>query len=196
MAQKEQSGKTPQIAGLESALNRAKNGPESWNPPYCGDLDIRIAADGTWYYLKTPIGRKALVKLFSSVLRREDDGRYYLVTPVEKIGITVDDAPLFAVEMQVLGEGRRQILRFRTLTDDWSEAGPAHPLRFASGVEGALRPYVHVRHGLEALVARSVYYDLAELAVEEEVDGRKLFGLWSSGQFFAMARADEIAAFR
>ena len=182
------------IGAIEVSLRQSRGGPESWNPPYCGELDMRIAADGTWFYLGTPIGRRPLVKLFSSVLRREVDDRYYLVTPVEKIGIRVDDAPLFAVEMVVEGEGRDQMLRFRTLTEDWVEVGPDHRLRFESEGEGVLRPYVHVRHRLEALIARAVYYDLVALGSEVEIDGVAMFGVWSSGQFFAMAQAVEIPA--
>lgn len=182
-----------QLGSIEGSLRRARGGPESWNPPFCGDLDLRIAVDGSWYYLGTPIGRKALVKLFSSVLRREEDGRFYLVTPVEKVGIVVDDAPLLAIEMVIEGEGRDQNLRFRTLTDDWTMAGGDHPLRFARQADGSLRPYVHVRQRLEALIARSVFYDLVALGCEEEVDGCAMFGVWSTGRFFAMARADEVA---
>lgn len=182
------------LGGLEGQVRKGRGGPETWNPPFCGDLDMRIASDGTWYYLGTPIGRRPLVKLFSSVLRHDEDGRYYLVTPVEKVGITVDDAPLHAVEMVVEGAGREQLLRFRTMTDDFAEAGSAHPLRFQRGADGALRPYVHVRHRLEALIVRAVYYDLVELGSEALIDGRMMFGVWSGGQFFAMAPVDEIAA--
>jgi hypothetical protein len=170
------------LGGLEGAVKRARGGPETWNPPFCGDLDIRIAADGTWFYMGSPIGRKPLVKLFSSVLRREGD-KHFLVTPVEKIGITVDEAPFLAVEMRVAGEGEAQRLAFRTNVDDWVEAGPAHGLRFVPDARGAPRPYLDVRRGLEALVARAVYYDLVALGVER--DG--VFGVWSGGAFFPIA---------
>jgi hypothetical protein len=180
----------PGLAGLEGAVKAGRGGPESWNPPYCGDLDIRIAADGTWSYLGSPIGRKPLVKLFSSVLRREADGRYYLVTPVEKIGIRVDDAPFLAVEMRGSGEGETRELAFRTQVDDWTAAGPEHPLRFVRDAHGAPRPYVHVRGRLEALIARPVYYDLVALGEERDVAGTRMFGVASRGAFFPIERAD------
>src|SRR6266850_1340558 len=125
------------LEGLTAAVRDAANaGPAKglppvhlWNPPFCGDLDMRIAVDGTWFYLKTPIGRPALVKLFASVLKREE-GKYFLVTPVEKVGITVDDAPFLAVEMKVDGEADGRVLSFRTNVDDWVACGPDHVLRF------------------------------------------------------------------
>ncbi len=180
------------IAALEaaarSATARGLPPVERWNPPYCGDLDIRIAADATWFYMGTPIGRKPLVKLFSSVLRRDADGRHYLVTPVEKIGITVDDAPFLAVEMAVEGEGRSQRIAFRTNADDVVSVDAEHPLRFLQeeGTDG-LKPYVRVRGGLDALVARSVTYDLVALAVEEAMAEGPALGVWSAGQFFVIA---------
>jgi len=167
-----------------------------WNPPFCGDLDMRIAADGTWFYLKTPIGRPALVKLFASVLWREGD-KYFLKTPVEKVGITVDDAPFTAVEMKAEGEGAGRALSFRTNVDEWVTAGPDHALRFAPEEEtGGLKPYLHVRRDLWALVTRALFYDLVELGEERDVSGRRMFGVASGGEFYAMAPADELKGLR
>ncbi len=179
---------TNRIGGLEALLKaQSGKGPapvEKWNPPYCGDIGMRVRADGVWLYQNSPIGRIALVKLFASVLRKDDDGKHYLVTPVEKIDIAVDDAPFLAVEMQIAGSGRDQTLTFRTNVDDIVEVGPGHPLRFeVEAGSGGLKPYVLVRGRLEALVTRALYYDLVELAREEP--GRGL-GLWSSGVFFPM----------
>jgi len=164
-----------------------------WNPPFCGDLDIRIARDGTWFYLGTPIGRPALVRLFSTILKREDD-RYFLVTPVEKVGIRVDDAPFLAVEMRREGEGRDQVLHFRTNVDDWVTCDAAHALRFEPAAAGGLAPYLHVRAGLWAKVTRALYYDLVDLGVEARVDDAPRFGVTSSGTFFAMADAEAARA--
>jgi len=166
-----------------------------WNPPFCGDLDMRIASDGTWYYLKTPIGRPAMVKLFASVLKREAD-KYFLVTPVEKCGITVDDAPFMAVEMRVDdGDGGR-VLNFRTNVDDWVACGPGHALRFETEpVTGGLKPYLHVRRELWAKVTRALFYDLVELGEERDVDGEAMFGVVSGGDFFAMAPAEALREF-
>ena len=167
-----------------------------WNPPFCGDLDMRIAADGTWFYLKTPIGRHALVKLFSSVLKREGE-KYFLVTPVEKVGITVDDAPFTAVEMKQDGEGAARTLSFRTNVDDWVTAGKDHALRFEPEPEtGGLKPYLHVRRDLWALVTRALFYDLVELGEDRDVDGRRMFGVASGGEFYAMVPADELKGLR
>jgi len=163
-----------------------------WNPPFCGDLDMRIAADGTWYYLKTPIGRHALVKLFASVLKREDDN-YFLVTPVEKCGIVVEDAPFLAVELNVERGERGQVLRFRTNVDDWVACGPGHALRFEpEDGTGGLKPYLHVRRDLWAKVTRALFYDLVELGEEREVSGELMFGVASDGEFFAMAPAESL----
>lgn len=163
-----------------------------WNPPFCGDLDMRIAADGTWFYMKTPIGRPALVKLFASVLKREGD-RYFLVTPVEKCGITVDDVPFLAVELRLDAPGPGQTLHFRTNVDDWVACGREHALRFTPEAgTGGLRPYLHVRADLWARVKRALFFDLVELGEEREVDGVPMFGVVSGGEFFAMAPAGEI----
>ncbi len=158
---------------------------EHWNPQHCGDSDMRIARDGTWYHQGSPIGRPAMVRLFSTILRREPDGRYVLVTPVEKLDIAVEDAPFVAVEMKAEGEGRAARLAFRLNTGDLVTAGADHPLRFAVGEDGP-RPYLHVRGGLEALVARAVYYDLAERAL---ADGAETLGVWSDGAFFPLDAA-------
>lgn len=181
------------IAGI--AREASRRGPPPvhlWNPPFCGDLDMRIAADGTWFYLKTPIGRAALVKLFASVLKREGD-RYFLVTPVEKCGIVVEDAPFLAVELAVERDDRGQLLRFRTNVDDWVACGRDHTLRFEPEPEtGGLKPYLHVRRGLWAKVTRALFYDLVELGEERDIGGRRMFGVVSSGEFFAMAPADSL----
>jgi len=166
-----------------------------WNPPFCGDLDMRIAADGTWFYLGTPIGRLPLVKLFSSVLKREND-RYFLVTPVEKCGIVVDDAPFLAVEMQAEQGAQGQVLHFRTNVDDWVACGPEHGLSFVTDpATQGLKPYLHVRRDLWAKVARAVFYDLVELGEERMIDGTPMFGVASMGTFFAMAPADSLKEF-
>src|ERR1700722_5544853 len=162
-----------------------------WNPPFCGDLDIRIAGDGTWFYLGTPIGRPALVRLFSTILKRED-GKHFLVTPVEKVGIRVDDAPFLAVEMRKEGEGEGRLLRFRTNVDDWVDCDAAHGLRFKAAADGGLTPYLHVRADLWAKVTRAIYYDLVDIGEERVVDGRAMFGIASGGAFFAMADAEQM----
>ncbi|MDE2060827.1 MAG: DUF1285 domain-containing protein [Bradyrhizobium sp.] len=162
-----------------------------WNPPFCGDLDMRIAADGTWYYMGTPIGRPALVRLFSTILKREE-GKYFLVTPVEKVGIRVDDAPFLAVEMIKEPGEQGDCLRFRTNVDDWVVCDSAHPLRFEASAEGGLTPYLHVRADLWAKVTRALYYDLVDIGEARMVDGREMFGVASAGAFFAMADAEEV----
>ena len=165
---------------------------ERWNPPFCGDLDMRIGTDGTWYYLKTPIGRPALVKLFASVLKREGE-KYFLVTPVEKCGITVDDAPFLAVELKAEETSAGRVLNFRTNVDDWVACGPEHPLRFEPEAgTGGLKPYLHVRRDLWAKVTRALFFDLVELGEEREVEGQAMFGVTSMGAFFAMAPADQV----
>jgi uncharacterized protein len=162
-----------------------------WNPPFCGDLDMRIAGDGTWFYLGTPIGRPALVRLFSTILKRED-GKHFLVTPVEKVGIRVDDAPFLAVEMQTESDGGGPVLRFRTNVDDWVTCDATHRLRFEAAADGGLTPYLHVRADLWAKVTRALYYDVVDMGEERVVDGRAMFGVVSSGEFFAMADAEQV----
>ncbi len=164
-----------------------------WNPEFCGDLNMRIAVDGTWYYEGTPIGRKRLVKLFSRILRHDEDGKYYLVTPVAKVGLGVEDAPFLGVEMRIQGEGADQVLQFRTNVDDWVKVDRDHPLRFeVDPVSDGLKPYVLVRARLEALISRAVYYDLAALGCENNIDNEVWFGVWSCGVFFKMALANDL----
>jgi hypothetical protein len=161
-----------------------------WNPPFCGDLDMRIARDGTWYYQGTPIGRAAMVRLFSTVIRRDGED-YFLVTPVEKVGIQVEDAPFIAVRLEVSGQGREQRLRFITNVEDEVEAGEEHPLRVITDPQTQEpAPYVHVRANLEALIHRNVFYELVELAVPGEVDGQSWLGVWSGGVFFPIGRTE------
>lgn len=188
--------------GLDGIVGEAqregRKGPPPvhlWNPPFCGDIDMRIATDGAWFYMKTPIGRPALVKLFASVLKREAD-KYFLVTPVEKVGIAVDDAPFLAVEMQTDESVGVRVLNFRTNVDDWVECGPDHALRFdaEAGTDG-LKPYLHVRRDLWAKLTRPLFYDLVALGEERDVEGRRMFGVASKDAFFAMAPADTLREF-
>jgi hypothetical protein len=161
--------------------------PERQNIPPIGDLNMRIARDGTWYYRGTPIRRMPLVKLFSTVLRREDDGTYWLVTPVERGRIEVEDVPFLAVELVAEGIGENAVLRFRTNLDHWFEAGADHPLRVAHDREtGEPSPYILVRDRLEARLSRSVYYHLVDLAVLARQDGTERLGIWSNGRFFPL----------
>ena len=164
---------------------------ERWNPPFCGDLDMRIAADGTWFYLGTPIGRPALVRLFSSVLKREGD-EHFLVTPVEKVRIQVEDAPLQAVEMQVDGEGDERMIALRTQVDDLLCVGPEHALRFERAAKDGLKPYVHVRRGLWARLTRTLTYDLLAQGEVREVEGEAMFGIAAARQFYPALPASEI----
>ncbi len=180
-------------AAARSAARRGPPPVHLWNPPFCGDLDMRIARDGTWFYLGTPIGRAPLVRLFSSILKREGD-RYFLVTPVEKVGITVDDAPFVAVDFTAEGAGRDQRLTFETHVGDIVAAGPEHPIRVVRDPEtGEPAPYLMVRRGLEALIDRKSFYRLVEIGVEEPADGEAQFGLWSEGAFFPIIPAAELA---
>jgi hypothetical protein len=179
------------LQGLKEAAKTGKGLPpvHLWNPPFCGDIDMRIARDGTWFYMNSPIGRKPLMKLFASVLRHDEDGKYYLVTPVEKCGIAVEDAPFMAIRMSVEGRGKDQTINFETNTDDEVTVDEAHPLRFETeeGTDG-LKPYVLVRARLEALVSRALFYDLVARGTVEN----GWFGVWSSGRFFPMQKAKEI----
>ena len=183
------------LAKAVAAATKGKRGPAPvhlWDPPYCGDLDIRIARDGTWWYLGTPIGRKELVQLFASVLKLED-GRYYLVTPVEKIGISIDDAPFVAVDFEVADPGPAQTITFETNVGENSVAGPDNPIRVERDPEtGEPSPYVHIRSGLEALIDRKSYYRLVEIGEHEEVDGERWFGLRSGGVFFPIIPSKEL----
>lgn len=192
---------TTDAAGLAALVARAADQTagrglppvERWNPPFCGDIDMEIRADGTWFYMGTPIGREALVRLFSTVLRKDEDGSTYLVTPVEKVGIRVEDAPFLAVEMVHGERDGEQVLTFRTNVGDVVEAGPDHPLRFVvHGESHELKPYLHVRGRLEALVSRAVMYDLVERGEVIEVDGVEMFAVRSAGKVFPVMRADEL----
>lgn len=183
---------TPSAEGIAASVRAAKSRGlppvHLWNPPFCGDLDIRIARDGTWFYLGTPIGRPELVRLFSSILKKED-GKYYLVTPVEKVGITVDDAPFVAVDFEATGTGQAQSLEFHTHVGDTATAGADHPIRVVRDPEtGEPSPYVLIRADLEALIDRKSFYRLVELGAHHE----GWFGLWSGGHFFPVIPSKEL----
>jgi hypothetical protein len=195
MTNARQGGKNG-LEGLAGTVKTAsRKGPPPvhlWNPAYCGEIDMRIAADGTWFYQGTPIGRPALVKLFASILKREGE-KYFLVTPVEKCGILVEDAPFMAVELRVDDGGARRQLCFRTNVDDCVVCGPGHPLRFdEDAATGGLKPYIHVRSDLWAKVTRAVFYDLVDLGEAREIAGIRMFGVTSAGQFYAMAPASSL----
>ena len=195
MANARQGGKDG-LEGLAGTVKTASHkGPPPvhlWDPAYCGEIDMRIAADGTWFYQGTPIGRPALVKLFASILKREGE-KYFLVTPVEKCGIVVEDAPFMAVELQVADDGARRQLCFRTNVDDWVVCGAGHPLRFEQdAATSGLKPYIHVRSDLWAKVTRAVFYDLADLGEAREIAGTRMFGVTSAGEFYAMAPASSL----
>ena len=186
--------------GLEALISRAaragKGLPpvERWNPPFCGDIDMEIRPDGTWFYMGTPIGRAPLVQLFSTVLRKDEDGNTYLVTPVERVGIRVVDAPFVAVEVNVSGQGDDRVITFRTNVGDVVEAGADHPLRFVDEAEtGGLKPYVLVRGRLEALVARPVMYELVGHGEEIDVAGTAMFAVRSRGSVFPIMPAERLA---
>jgi len=183
---------TPSATSLAESIKATKTRGlppvELWNPPFCGDIDMEIRRDGTWFYEGTPMGRVALVKLFASILIREED-KYFLVTPVEKVGIRVQDAPFIAVDFEVSGEGTTQRLTFTTNLEDITVAGPDAPLRFVRDAEtGEPSPYVRVRRNLEALIDRKSFYRLVELGVHYE----GWFGVWSGGQFFGIIPSDEL----
>ncbi len=181
----------PDLAGLSLAdvarLAQARRLPpvERWNPAHCGHSDMRIAADGTWFHQGSPIGRPEMVRLFATILRREPDGRHVLVTPVEKLDIDVDDAPFLAVELLSEGSGGDRRIAFRLNTGEPALLDAAHPLVLRDGGDGP-RPYLAVRGGMEALIARPVFYELAEIALAE---GTAPPGLWSHGAFFALEPA-------
>ncbi|HEY6833750.1 MAG TPA: DUF1285 domain-containing protein [Pseudolabrys sp.] len=183
---------------LAASLPREKGSlppVEQWNPPFCGDIDMRIAADGTWFYQNSPIGRAPMVRLFASILKREDN-KHFLVTPVEKVGLIVEDAPFLAVELAVDNGPSGQVLGFRTNVDDLVEAGPGHALRFEPEQgTGGLKPYLHVRRDLWAKVTRALFYDLVALGEERDVNGKAMFGVASNGEFFPMAEASALREF-
>ncbi len=171
----------------DAALGRALPPVEAWNPAHCGDIDIRIARDGTWFHQGTPIGRKELVRLFSTILRKDPDG-YHLVTPAEKMRIQVEDAPFMAVLMDVAGKAREQVLTFTTNVGDEMQASVGNPIRVETSENGEPAPYVHVRRGLEARIARAVFYQLADLAVPGSGAHEGFLGVWSNGAFFPLGR--------
>ncbi len=177
-----------------SAMEVTKSGlppVDDWNPPFCGDLDMRIARDGTWFYLGTPIGRAGLVKLFSSIIRKDGDD-YFLVTPVEKVGITVEDAPFVAIDFDAVGDGEDQKLRFETHVGDRFIAGPKNPIRVEYSVDGEPSPYVLVRRNLEALIDRKSFYRLVDIGAHAEHEGEDWFGVWSGGAFFPIIRGADL----
>jgi len=187
-----QKGVTPSAEGLADAARAAgtRGLPpvHLWNPDFCGDLDMRIARDGTWFYLGTPIGRAELVRLFSTILKLEG-GKYYLVTPVEKVGITVDDAPFVAVDFERRGDD----LVFETNVGDYAVAGPENPIRVVRDPKtGEPAPYVHIRAGLEALIDRKSFYRLVEIGEHADHEGARWFGLRSGGAFFPVIPSDEL----
>ncbi|MEM7067585.1 MAG: DUF1285 domain-containing protein [Pseudomonadota bacterium] len=200
MAELEDNPVAKGLSGLESLISRAGDKGRSlppvemWEPEFCGELDMIIKADGTWFYMGTPIGRHALVKLFSTVLRKDEDGKTYLVTPVEKIGITVEDAHFIIVEMNAHEQDGEQVITFRTNMDDVFEAGPDHPLEFVTVDENeGVKPYARVRGRLDGVLARPVMYELIAHGEEIEVDGRLMFSIRSNGMTFPIMPADELA---
>ncbi len=175
----------------ETAHTRKLPPVDLWNPAFCGDIDMRIAVDGTWFYMGTPIGRPALVRLFSTILRRDADGKYYLVTPVEKVGIRVDDAPFVAVRVDRTGTGASQVLQFTTNVGDTVVADAANPLRVDTrAADHEPRPYVRIRGRLEALVARSVFYELVDMAEERETSRGRELGVMSASLYFPLGLAE------
>lgn len=183
---------TPSAESLASSAQAAqgKGLPpvHLWNPPFCGDLDMRIARDGTWFYLGTPIGRHALVKLFSTIIRRDGDD-FFLVTPVEKVGITVDDAPFVAIDFNLVGDD----VEFETNVGDKVRATAENPIRVERDeATGEPSPYVLVRSNLEALIDRKSFYRLVEIGEEETIDGVEWFGVRSAGTFFPIIPAEKL----
>ncbi len=185
----------PKLSGLASAASAiAGRGPAPvhlWNPPDCGDIGLKIHRDGAWTYQNSPIGRAAMVQLFSNILRKDANG-YFLVTPIEKIAIEVEDAPFVAVEMLVDEAGGAATLRFRTNVETWVSAGAGHPLRFDTGPADGVKPYVHIRADLWALVSRAVFYDLVARGETRDIEGVAMYGVASGGEFFVIAPAARI----
>ena len=186
-----QNGVRPSAEGLAESASAASRGGlppvHLWNPPYCGELDMEIRRDGTWFYQGTPIGRPAMVRLFSTILKREDD-RIYLVTPVEKVGIRVEDAPFVAVDVEPEGDA----LVFETNVGDSVAAGPNHAIRVQMGDSGEPAPYLHVRAGLEALIDRKTFYRLVDLGHHARHEGKDWFGVTSAGTFFPIVPSSEL----
>lgn len=195
------SASVPQASSLAEIVSRAgkfaKGIPpvDLWEPAFCGDIDMEIKRDGTWFYLGSPIGRPAMVQLFSSVLRKDDNGQTYLVTPVEKLGIRVEDAHFVAVELEVAFEGKfEQVLTVRTHVGDVIEIGALHGLRFEIEPEhGGLKPYIHVRGRLEALASRPVMFQLTALGEDIEFQGRMMFAIRSGGVVFPIIESSALA---
>ena len=193
-AEKITSSSADGIASAARAASKGRGLPpvHLWDPAFCGDLDMRIARDGTWFYLGTPIGRFELVKLFSSILRKDED-KYFLVTPVEKVGITVEDAPFVAVDFTATGEGTEQGLRFETHVGDFSHASAENPIRVVRDPEsGEPAPYIHIRAGLEALIDRKSFYRLVDLGSHKNIKDQSWFGVVSSGEFFPIIPSSEL----
>lgn len=183
---------TPSPNGLAASVKATKTAGlppvHLWNPPFCGDLDIRIAKDGSWSYLGSPINRFELVKLFSSILKKED-GKYFLVTPVEKVGITVEDAPFIAVDFEVDGDGKYQTLSFQTRVGDMARAGADHPIRIVVNPEtDEPSTYLLIRANLEARLDRKTFYRLVDIGTHHE----GWFGVWSEGVFFPLIPSDQL----
>ena len=181
------------IISYASKLNKKLPPVEEWEPDFCGNIYMVIKRDGHWFYMGTPINRKGLIRLFSTILRKDEDGETYLITPVEKVRITVEDAPFLAVEMNVQGTGKDQVLTFRSNTDDVIVADHEHPLRFEIDTENdGLKPYLLIRGRLEALLARAITYDLIALGEELKIDGEKYFAVYSQGELFPIIPADRL----
>lgn len=179
-------------AMLDGGERRRLPPVEKWNPDYCGEMDLTIRRDGVWVHEGTPIGRARLVRLLSTVIRKDGD-RYFLVTPAEKLGIKVEDAPFLAVLMRIEGDGGGRCLIFTTNVGDEVTAGPDHPISYRASA-GGKAPYLHVRAGLDALISRAVFYDLVAIGETRDIDGESWFGVKSDGVFFAFGRAGEIFA--
>jgi hypothetical protein len=184
-------GMAAKVAGEAAKMSRGLPPVHLWHPAHCGDIGMRIARDGTWFHQGSPIGRPALVRLFSTILRKDPD-RHVLVTPVEMVSVEVEDAPFIAVELQVGQDESGQVLHFRTNVDDLVTADVEHPLTFEPGDAEGLKPYLDVRHGLRALVKRALFYDLVELGETRDIGGIAMYGVSSAGCFFPMAPAAQI----
>jgi len=184
----EQNAMQSLLKAAESATSKTGYPPvERWEPDYCGEMDLVIRRDGSWWHEGVRIGREKLIRLFCRILRKDEDGHTYLVTPVEKIRITVEAAPFLGVRVDASGEGQDQRIAVLTNMDDAVVAGPDHPLRVELGPDGEPEPFIHIRGRLEALITRAAFYDLAELAVEGEgPDGMPVMGVWSNGVFFVL----------
>ncbi len=181
----------PATLATQLPANRPLPPVERWHPPFSGEMDLRIARDGAWFHEGAPFQREALVRLFASILRRDQDDHYYLVTPVEKWRIRVDDAPFRAVRVDATGQGLHQILTFTTNVGDVVVAGPEHPLTVEYRTPGGEpAPYLHVRGRLRALLTRAVFLELVELGEERPTDQSRDYGVWSQGQFFSLGQLD------